>query len=91
MQCSQCYKCRYCDRYYTKGIKQFNKTKFGWCSEKRAITGIHESCGRYVLQSKNRRGRKLLDISISELLMEITEIRKLLETDRDVSVENEDM
>ena len=30
-KCNLCYRCRYFDRYYTKGAKSFNKTPCGWC------------------------------------------------------------
>ena len=28
----ECYRCKYFDKYYVKGVKQFVPTKCGWCN-----------------------------------------------------------
>lgn len=87
----KCYMCRHFDRYYTKGIKHFNKATCGWCTDKREIVGIHENCIHYIPRPRNKRVSTLLRISLSELLTEITEVRKMLEVERDETDENTDM
>lgn len=79
----QCYRCKYPDRYYTKEVKRFCKTKFGRCREKRAEMNIHESCERFEQRASVRGRPKLLKNYLNDLLTEITEIRKVLEEEKD--------
>lgn len=87
----QCYRCKNLDRYYTKGIKEFNPTKFGWCCKKRENVNIHDGCEQYVLKPKRNRNRLLIRYCLNNLLTEITEIRKVIEAESDDSGKNEEV
>lgn len=49
----ECFRCRYFDRYYTKGVKRYNRTKFGRCSVRAEIVGNHDTCQAYVIKSRS--------------------------------------
>lgn len=44
MEKLSCSKCKYLDRYYTKGVKRFNRTEFGWCKKKRESVNVRGCC-----------------------------------------------
>lgn len=79
----KCYNCKYFDRYYTKGIKKFDRTEFGWCCKKIQTIKSDEACGSFIFKSKNKRSRILLELCLNDLLTQITEIRNVLEEDAD--------
>ena len=85
---NQCFRCKYLDRYYTKGVKSFDKAKCGWCSKKIAVVNIHESCDEFVPDTKSYRSNRLIKINLNNFLTELSQLRKLLECERD---DNEDM
>jgi len=78
---NQCYNCRYLDRFFTKGIKHFDQTKLGWCFQKKEIVNIHDNCDNYIYKPKRKRVNSLILYNLSGLLTEISEIRKMLETE----------
>lgn len=42
-----CYSCRYYNRYYTRGVKEFHQTNFGFCFKKeKNIVGC-KACENY--------------------------------------------
>ncbi len=84
----KCFRCKYLDRYYTKGVKRFNKTKCGWCSIKISDVNIHETCDKFVSDTKSYRSKGLIKINLNNFLTELSELRKLLECELD---DNEDM
>ncbi len=82
MENKQCYMCGRFSRYYTKGVKSFEQTKCGLCLESKSSVNIHESCQNFVLKARtdSRRG-KLIKYYLSDLLTQLTEIRKLIEAE----------
>ncbi len=75
----QCYRCKLFERYYTKGIKQFNRTKLGWCCQKREIVPFDSFCERFLTRPLGKRRKRLIGICLSELLTEISQIRTIIE------------
>ncbi len=78
----KCVNCRYMDNYYTKGVKSFERTKYGWCCKKACIVNNGGGCEEYVYKASRKKVQEIfLKCYISDLLTEITELRKLLETE----------
>ena len=75
----ECYRCRNFIRYYTRGAKQFNQTKFGWCGAKLCTVSNREGCEQYVFKKPTKKSRETLRICLSNLLTEISAIRQVLE------------
>lgn len=75
-----CSQCRYLDRYYTKGETKFNKTEYGWCPIKRESVSINGCCDKYA--KRTARGiSKRAKVYLNDLLTELSEIRKIMETE----------
>ncbi len=87
----KCFKCKYLNRYYTKGEKRFNITKCGWCNKKNGIAYIQESCDCYVLKSNNRTRSRPIKCTLSELLTELSAIRCVIEEEMRENNETEQM
>lgn len=77
----ECYRCKYLDRYYTKGIKEYQKTRFGWCCKKQESVTIHNGCENFFAKPKQTRNMRLLRFCLNDLLTEISEIRKIIEAE----------
>ena len=84
-KCTECYRCRNFLRYYTKGVKQYNQTKFGWCGVKRGNVSVHEGCEQFVLKTRTKKSRMLLGYYLENLLTEISFIRMILEQENNES------
>ena len=83
---SICYSCKNFERYYTKGVKKFNPEPYGWCCVKLENIHAQENCEQFVLKGRTRKSRTFIRIYLSDILTEISELRKLVEAD-----EREDM
>lgn len=84
-----CYRCGNFIRYYTKGLYQFSITKYGFCNNKSDIVEGTDYCeswksGHCRLCTSKKASMKVL----SEMLMNITAIRQLLQ-EVDEEKENE--
>ena len=86
----KCYMCKRFDRFYTKGSKQYNRTKYGWCSEQTGIIDSNgEGCERFAKRPKQDRRDCMVTYYLSDILSEITEIRKVLEDEEQGDEERE--
>ncbi|MDE7164844.1 MAG: hypothetical protein K2O04_05435 [Clostridiales bacterium] len=82
-----CSRCRFLDRYYTKGVKHFDKTDFGWCMHKNKSINVREDCcDRYELKKSAKIPSRRIQVCLNDLLTEITEVRKILEAESDGEV-----
>ena len=80
-----CARCRYFDRYFIKETKHFKKTELGRCAKKDGQVSAHGGCEQFLRGTCQKKSRLLLRCALSELLTEISEIRKMMETeDEDV-------
>ena len=77
-----CYRCKNLDRFYTRGVKQFNKTKVGWCCKKEEIVNVHDSCDKYELRKPCKRISKSIKFCLNDLLTDISGIREIIEDER---------
>lgn len=84
----RCYRCKFFERYYFKGNKRYNKTKFGWCRCANRNVKATDGCENYCYKSVKKGGRFLLRNCLNDLLTEISEIRKLIEDDFDETDED---
>lgn len=78
-----CYRCRYLDRYYVKGIKRFNKTKIGRCIKSGDTVNVRETCGLFEESPKRSSGKLLIRYCLNDLLTQLSEIRKIIEEEKD--------
>ena len=77
----RCSRCKYFNRYYTKEIKAFQKTNFGWCSCARENVTNDFVCERYCMKLPAKRYSSILKFDLNGLLTELSEIRKLIEAE----------
>ena len=79
--------CQYCMdfvRYYTLGVKKFDQTKVGWCGKKQEMVRNCDACKNFVCRPYIKKCRYSLKHALNGLLAEISEIRKVLESDNDL-------
>ena len=86
-----CRKCRYFDQYYTKEIRHFRQTGFGWCRRKKRAVGAEENCEAFSLRERARENNLMLKCCLNDLLTQMTEIREMLEAERGEKTEDEDL
>ncbi|MBD5132583.1 MAG: hypothetical protein HDT28_08380 [Clostridiales bacterium] len=77
-----CYRCKNLERFYTRGVKQFNKTKVGWCCKKVAVVNIHDSCEKYEPRKPCKRISRAIKFCLNDLLTDISAIREIIEDER---------
>ncbi len=49
-----CAVCKNLVRYYTKELKQFDKSEFGWCCEKRQVVCVKGTCEHFEKRTYRR-------------------------------------
>ena len=74
-----CYNCVHLQRYYIKGSKHFQQTKFGRCSRKDETVNIHCTCDKWLRKPMHRKSSMFIKSYLNDLLIEIAEIRGLIE------------
>ena len=87
----KCYRCKNLDRYYTKEVKRFCKTKFGWCSEKQDTVQIQGCCDKFIFNPKSKKSNRMICHYLNDLLTEISEIRKVIEEENGETDESEEL
>ncbi|MDE5618361.1 MAG: hypothetical protein K2I79_02620 [Clostridia bacterium] len=75
-----CYNCRYLQRYYVRGDKQFSKTKFGFCIKLKSNVHIRDFCTGYEYRPRLRVSYKKMEFYLNNLLTELSSIRTFIET-----------
>lgn len=88
---NKCFQCRSFYRYYTKGVKQFNKTKLGWCVEKQDTVKSSGGCDKFVIRTRVCKVSKLVWHTLNDLLTQISELRMIIEEDKNGSDEREEV
>ena len=78
---NQCSKCKFFDRYYTKEIKQFKRTKCGWCYKKADSVCVNDCCENFTYGCKPRRRTKFINYYLNDLLTQLSAIRAIIEAD----------
>ena len=89
MNSKLCFRCKEFDRFYAKGSKKYNKTKFGWCCKKQDTIEANDGCDKYVFKGKDKPSDRPIKLRLDELLTEISQLRLMLEEDRNGTDENE--
>ena len=77
----QCYKCNNFERYYTRGVKKYTPTRCGWCCKKVENVDLHDSCEAFQEKRVKIGYKQMRRNSLSNLLTEISEIRKVIEAE----------
>ncbi len=91
MENNQCFRCMYFSRYYTKGVRKFNRTKLGWCTVKQDSVKFDGNCDKFFSKPYIGKPSKSIWRALSDLLTQISEIRAIIEEDKNESVERKDL
>ncbi len=73
-------------RYYTKELKQFDKSEFGWCCEKRQVVCVKNTCEHFEKRTYRRKMRDGLQECLSSLLTQLSTIRQLIEKEMKTTI-----
>lgn len=73
--------CNYFDRYYTKGVKGFNSTPYGWCCRLGQEVRSGGGCENFVSKRRTAMREKLIRRCLNDILTELIELRKVVESD----------
>ena len=86
-----CSRCKYLDRYYTKGVDRFNRTDFGRCRKRRESVVVRECrCDNYEADRYiGVIGRRAVKKCLNDLITQMTEIRKVIEAEIDDAEQEE--
>ncbi len=82
MENDLCCNCKHFDCYFTKGVKNFRKTQFGWCNKKFKVAFAKNSCDKFAPKPTNRRNEQFALYCLNDLLTELTHVRCVLEENR---------
>lgn len=76
-------KCCYCgnfEGYYTKGLRRYEKSKQGFCSQHRKIVENQDCCECWKKNSKRHSARnRVASRALYEILMDISAIRQIIQ------------
>jgi len=76
-------KCCYCgnfEGYYTKGLRRYEKSKQGFCSQHRKIVENQNCCECWKKNSKRYSARyRVASRALYEILMDISAIRQIIQ------------
>jgi len=75
----RCSTCKHYSRYYTRGVKRFSQTTYGYCSVRKENADIHESCEDYRKRACEKISSMHIKRCLNDLLTEISEIRHVIE------------
>lgn len=75
---AKCYQCFYFDRYFTKELTRYVRTKIGFCSTHKKSVNAHDCCECWKLKKsrylyRQRAAEKILN----EILLNISAIRQI--------------
>ena len=80
-------KCCYCgnfEGYYTKGLRRYEKSKQGFCSEHRKIVENQDCCECWKKNSKRHSARnRVASRALYEILMDISAIRQIIQENQE--------
>ena len=76
-----CVRCRYLTRYYRKGKTCFRPTGLGWCMRRKSHVGTDEHCEDFRERPHRTTPPLFIRVCLSDLLTEISELRKLIEAE----------
>lgn len=77
----ECYRCKYFDKFFVKGVKQFMPTKCGWCSVRLTVKNLHDGCKFCEIRPRKKVSKLIAAVALSKLLTEITELHNLIRED----------
>ena len=85
---TECCRCQYFDKYYTRGVKQYNPTKLGMCTINKEDRSLHEHCEKFRVKQREKMLRFSVAIALNNLLAQITEINDVIKKEL---IDNEEM
>ncbi len=75
----KCFNCQNFDYYYFKGLKRFNKSEYGWCTQECDTVKCNEVCEKFTYKHRSYKSNRMLKLALNDVLTELSEIRKQLE------------
>ncbi len=84
---NKCSRCKHFEAYYVKQYKRFEKINFGFCRCPGVCETVKgtEVCENFILKKQSRMRKKLIKNCLNDLLNEISELRKVLDAEKDES------
>ncbi len=79
---NNCGVCKWLVRYYTKELKKFNKTEYGWCGKKGEIVCTKDCCEHFGRRNVSHNIRYGLQRSLNDLLTQLSTIRQIIEEEQ---------
>ena len=79
----KCFSCSNFSGYYIKGAKRYESTKLGWCRTNEEIVQSDGGCEHFCQKKFGRTSDRLIKYYLSDILTEISELRKLAEKEYD--------
>lgn len=76
-----CYRCRYFDRYYIKGVKSFKPTPYGWCCHTVGAVRADGGCKKFETKKHTKMREVNIRRCLGDILTELSELRKVVESD----------
>ena len=86
---NKCSKCKHFEVYYVKLYTRFEKINYGFCRRSGICETVKcsEVCDKFVVKKQGRTSKKLIKNCLTDLLNEISELRKVVEAERNESEE----
>lgn len=81
-KCNKCYRCKEFERYYTRGVKRFNKTDYGWCRVKCDAVKAQGSCEKFEVKKIVRKSRFFFEVCLNNMMTDISALRNIIEEER---------
>ena len=78
-----CVRCKHYQRYYLKGKKKFNATKFGRCRRRNESVSNCNSCEEFSIKIYRIKPYEYIESYLDWLLAEISTIRMIIEANED--------
>ncbi|MDE6613642.1 MAG: hypothetical protein K2K28_03720 [Clostridia bacterium] len=75
----RCYRCKHFQRYYTKGTKKFDQTKYGRCCEKSDTVSSCDTCDKWKGKSSYKYIKWAAQKALNDILIDIKAIRQVIE------------
>lgn len=80
---NKCKRCKYFYVFYTRGIKRYSATEYGWCRKNVRIAEQNEKCEQYLYKGKQQTSKRFTRLILSDMLTDLSEIRSVLQGEKD--------
>ena len=79
MKEDRCCRCTHFQRFYTMGLRKFNRTKIGRCCKCDEIVNALDTCVNWEIDTRKLSTNYGLKFSLHDLMVKLSTIRQLVE------------